>query len=218
MARGKPSKSPGKGKKIATFPFDVEQEADGKVVTRKIEIVAYMQSKYTGDTAPFAVSSVNFLLECGDEKTNCSDLDSGLKEMRAKLDKKYQIKWERWLLVKVTPVRIYDGAGAGTELRWSEVFRGETLDGDVLMREYNQHGDWANRWKVSPWPEVYKDGRTGKTIACVPATDENERALEAFAEKLRELTKTLSEFVAPDRIEETLAMIASGQIKLLGSG
>lgn len=218
MARGKPSKSPGNGKKIATFPFDVEQEADGKVISRKIEIAAYMQSKYTGDTAPFAVSSVNFMLECEGEKIHCSDLDSGLKEMRSKLDKRYRIQWERWLLVKVMPVRIHDGIGAGTELRWSEVYRGVTLDGDVLMREYNRYGDWSNQWRVSPWPEVYKDGRTGKTIACVPATDDNEKALEAFADKLRELTKTLSEFVAPDRIEETLAMIASGQIKLLGSG
>lgn len=218
MPRGKPSQSPGKGKKVATFPFDVEQEVGGKVTTKKIDIVVYMQAKYVGDTAPFAVSSVNFRLECEGEITYCSDLDGGLKEMRSKLDKKYQIKWERWLLVKVHPVRIYDGMGSGTELRWSEVFRGETLEGDVLMREYNRYGEWSNMWRVSPWPEVYKDSRTGKTIACVPATAENEQALEAFSDKLRELTKTLSEFVAPDRIEETLAMISSGQIKLLGSG
>lgn len=105
--------------------------------------------------------------------------------------------------------------GAGTELKWTEVERGVTLDGSVLMREYNTYGDFNNRWKISPWPAVYKDA-SGKAVACVPATKANEAALEAFATKLKELTKTLAEFVAPDRIEETLAQIANGGLRLLG--
>lgn len=92
----------------------------------------------------------------------------------------------------------------------------ETLDGDVLLREYNTHRDFNNRWKISPWPEQYRDN-SGKVVACIRATKENVGALEAFAEKLRDLTKTLANFVAPENIEETLAQITSGSLRLLGS-
>ncbi|WNL50762.1 hypothetical protein RPALISO_175 [Ruegeria phage RpAliso] len=215
MARGQISRSPGKGKKIATFPFDVEQEADGKIITRKVEIEAYMQSKYAETSEPpKMVTATQFYLTCEGAEEFGTDLNACLQAMRGKLDLKYKIKWERWLLVRVSPSRIHGGIGAGVELSWSEIERGVTLDGDVLMREYNVYGDWNNKWKISPWPEVYKD-RNGKTVACVAATDENERALGQFAKKLRELTKTLSEFVAPDNIEDTLRAITNGGLNLL---
>lgn len=217
MARGQLSRSPGNGKKIATFPFDVEQEVDGKVVTKKVEINAYMQSRYKEDSEPpKMVTATQFYLECEGEQEYGTDLNACLKAMRGKVDRKYRIQWQKWLLVRVSPSRIHTGMGTGCELSWTDIERGETLDGSVLMREYNTYGDFNNRWKISPWPDVYKDARTGKTVACVPATPENEAALEQFAQKLRELTKTLSEFVAPDRIEETLAMIAGGHLHLIG--
>lgn len=216
MARGDITKSPGKGKKIAVFPFDVEQEAGGKIVHRKVEIEAYLQSKYGNSDGPDKpVTAVQFYLRSEGFEEWGTDLNTCLQAMRGRLDKKYAIKWERWLLVKVTPSRIYRGAGAGTELSWTEIERGETLDGSVLMREYDTYADFNNRWKVSPWPDVYKES-SGKAVACVPASDDNVKALEAFAEKLRDLTKTLAAFVAPDRIEETLAQIANGGLKLLG--
>lgn len=219
MARGQISRSPGNGKKIAVFPFDVEQELDGKVCTKKVEIAAYMQSKYKEDSEPpKMIVATQFYLECEGEQEYGTDLNACLKAMRGKLDRKYKIQWERWLLVRVSPSRVYTGIGAGCELSWTEVERGTTLDGDILMREYNTYGDFNNRWKISPWPDAYKDQKTGKTVACVPASPENEAALEKFAEKLKELTKTLSEFVSPDKIEETLAMITSGQLKLIGNG
>lgn len=216
MPRGGITHSPGKGKKIASFPFDVEQEADGKIVMKKIEITAYLQSKYAdSDSPPKPVVATQFYLVCEGEEEWGSDLDACLKAMRGKLDLKYKIEWKRWLLVQVNPARVYGGIGAGCELSWTDVQRGVTLDGDVLMREFNAYGDFSNRWKISPWPEVYRD-KNGKTVACVPATDENEAALEQFAQKLRDLTKTLSQFVAPENIEETLREISEGGLKLLG--
>lgn len=216
MARGQITHSPGKGKKFASFPFDVEQEADGKVVTRKVIIDAYMQSRYTETSEPpKAVVATQFYLECEGEQEFGTDLDVCLKAMRGKLDRKYKITWERWLLVRVSPERHYKGVGAGLVLSWEDVERGVTLEGDVLMREFDSYGDFRNHWKISAWPEVFRD-KNGKTVACVPATEANVEALEAFAQKLRELTKTLSQFVAPDKIEETLAMIASGNMRLLG--
>lgn len=216
MARGDVTKSPGRGKKIATFPFDVEQEADGRVVTKKVDISVYLQAKYGSSDGPDKpVTACQFYLVSDEFQEWGTDLNACLQAMRSRLDRKYQIKWEKWLLVQVKPARLHDASGAGTELSWKEVERGETLDGSTLLREYNVYGDFNNRWKVSPWPEVYKD-KNGKTVACVPATEANEKALEAFAQKLRELTKTLAEFVAPDRIDETLAQIASGGLRLLG--
>ena len=218
MARGSISKSPGKGKKIGVFPFDVEQESDGEVVTRKIEITAYMQSAYKEDSEPpKMVTDTQFFLECEGESDYGTDLNACLQSMRSKLDKKYEIKWERWLLVRVEPRRPYKGIGTGLTLSWEDVERGVTLDGDVLMREVNVHGPFNNPWRISPWPEVYKD-RGGKTVACVRATEANEEALEAFAQKLRELSKTLSEFVSPENIDETLNLISDGGLKMLGSG
>lgn len=218
MARGDITHSPGKGKKVTTFSYDVDQEVDGKIISRKVEMQVYLQSKYgETDAPPKPVVATQFLIECEDFKEWGTDLDACLKAMRGRLDLKYKIKWERWLLVRVQPERLYgEGVGAGLKLSWSEVERGETLDGDVLLREYNTHGDFNNRWKISPWPEQYRDN-SGKVVACIRATKENVGALEAFAEKLRDLTKTLANFVAPENIEETLAQITSGSLRLLGS-
>lgn len=223
MARGQIRQSPGKGKKIQSFPFDVEQEADGRVITRKVMIDAYLQSRYDESSLPpKAVLSTQFYMECvaddgASEQEYGTDLNACLKAMRAKLDRRYKISWKRWLMVKVESDRIHDGTGAGVTLSWSDIERGVTLDGDVLMRRFNVWGDFNNRWEVSPWPEVFKD-KKGRVVACIEATDANVKALEAFAQKLNELRKTLAAFVAPDRIEETLAMITSGDLKLIGGG
>lgn len=53
-------------------------------------------------------------------------------------------------------------------------------------------------------------------LVCVPATEVNEKALQAFADKLKELTQTLAAFVSPDNIEETLALITNGGLRLIG--
>jgi hypothetical protein len=55
-------------------------------------------------------------------------------------------------------------------------------------------------------------------VACIRASEANEAALEQFAEKIREMTKLLANFVAPDNIEDTLAQITSGSLKLIGNG
>lgn len=217
MARGQIRHSAGKGKKVAQFPFDVEQEADGRIITRKVMIDAYLQNRYDETSeAPKAVTATQFYLECEGEAEYGTDLNICVKAMRGKLDRKYKIAWERWLLVQVNPERIYSGTGEGLSLSWKDVERGVTLDGDVLMREYDVHGDFNNKWKISAWPANHKD-RNGRTVACVIASKENVASLEAFAEKLKDLRKTLSQFVSPDNIEDTLSMIAGGQMRLLGS-
>jgi hypothetical protein len=41
MARGDITHSPGKGKKIGTFHYDVDQEVEGKIATRKVGMNVY---------------------------------------------------------------------------------------------------------------------------------------------------------------------------------
>lgn len=218
MARGSINKSPGHGKKIATFPFDVEQEADGKIITRKVMIDAYMQSAYKPSSEPpKMVIATQFYLRCEGEQEWGTDLNACLSAMRGKLDRKYRIQWKPWLLVRVTPGHAHKGSGTGLTLSWERIEKGTALDGSHLMREYDTYGDFNNRWRISPWPAAYKD-KSGKTVACVLETEENIRALETFAEKLRDLTRTLAAFVAPDRIDDTLKMIAAGDLRLLTSG
>lgn len=218
MARGDLSRSPGRGKKIDTLHYDVVQDGkDGAIEKGKIVIDVYLQKKFQdGSPPPKAVTSTMFTVRCeaAKEEVHGTDLDTILKGLRAKLDVRYKIKWENWLKVRVTPARIFDATGAGLELSWTRVERGVTIDGDVLMRTYNHHADWSNRWTIEPWPEVFKD-RSGKAVACIPATEANEQSLTAFSGKIDEMRKALAEFVAPDHIEETLRAIADGSMRML---
>lgn len=216
MARGEISRNPGRGKKIGVFPYDVEQVVGEHVAVRKVEIEAYMQVTYETDSPPpKMVTAVQFYLRCEGEEEWGSDLALCLKAMRGKLDNCYRIHWEPWFLVRVDPQRPYYGEGAGLVLSWDQVYRGVTLDGEVLLRELRVRNGFGSPWVIKPWPVVYQD-KTGKAVACVPASKKNEDALQAFAVKRRELNKTLSEFVSPDRIDETLDLIAGGGLRLLG--
>ena len=215
MPRGKIKQSPGNGKLLCKFPFDVAQEADGRIINKKIEILAYIQNKYSENSEPpKEVIATQFFLKCEDEREYGTDLNACLKAMRSKLDIKYRIDWKPWLRVHVNPRRPVRGTGYGLELSWEEIEQGITLDGDILMRIYNTYADFNNRWEVSPWPKQHRD-KTGKVVACVPKTDDNLKALEEFARKLKDLTNTLADFVAPENIEQTLAAIASGGIHLI---
>ena len=215
MARGNIRQSPGKGKRIGIFPFDVTQENDGKIVVRKVEIIAYMQNRYAENSEPpKEVTATQVFLECEGEKEYGTDLNACLKAMRSKLDLKYRIDWKPWLRVRVDPKHPYTGTGYGLELSWQEVERGVTLDGDVLLRTYNVYGDFNNPWQIYPWPEQHRD-KSGKVVACVLKTDDNLKALEQFSQKLKDLTKTLADFVSPDNIDDTLAAIASGGLHFI---
>ncbi|MEM7303489.1 MAG: hypothetical protein AAF468_20615 [Pseudomonadota bacterium] len=217
MPRGSATHSPGIGKLIDTLWFDVVQlsETEHSTEARKVPINVYMSKKFEGEGTRKATTSIWFTVKCEepDVSEGGSDLDAILKVVRSKLDKHFKIEWERWLKVHVRQERIYDGTGKGLSLSWTEVQRGVTVDGDVLLRSFNGYGDWSSRWKIEPWPETFRD-KNGSVLACIPCTDENEKALTVFAEKLVELRKALADFVAPENIEETLRQIASGQLLL----
>lgn len=217
-----PSSNPGKGKKIDTFYYDVDEVSENDAgrderTHKKVAIDVFMKKRYatSGDQKPpLATLGVIFEAVCSaaNVKMEGSDLDAVLLAMRGKLDKHFKIKWVDWLIVTVESVRQYDGEGAGLNLTWKRVERGETIDGNVLLRRYNGHRSFNNRWTIEPWPEVVKE--EGHVVACIEATDANLDALRQFQDNINQMRKVLASFVTPDRINETLAAIARGSAML----
>lgn len=212
MAKGDISSSPGDGKRIDRLPYEIVQ-VDGRDPVR-LSVDVYMKKRFeSSEATPRPVSGATFILKCQKERVEGSDIDACIAAMRGKLDKRFRIKWERW--VKVGIVREHQHlacGGTGLSLRWECVERGKAYDGSDLMRTY--YGRDGKTWKIEPWPEYFKD-RNGRTLACIPETDENIKALEAFRDKIDEMRKALAAFVSPDEIEKTLRAISHGGIKLL---
>lgn len=230
MAKAKMRTSPGKGSKIDTFFYDVEQvvstegEDEGgasqRVLKRKVGIDVFMVKVFDTDTtkpSPASTTSVGFMLCCeetGDEERG-TDLNVLLKAMRSKLDERFKIKWKSWLLVKIVRPSMYgEGIGSGLQLTWEDVQRGIAFDGSVLMRRYNRYHDvFSNGWTVSTWPETIKEN--GRLVAMIEATEANVAALEKATKQIDDLRALLVERVAPAFIEETLRTLSAGGSLLL---
>lgn len=223
MARGKPRTSPGRGKKVDTLFYDVDSTAaqnDGSGAarhTQKIAIDIYLEKILDTKDAPPPAQTLGIGLtavcEATGEEVFGTDLNAILCAMRSKLDRRYAIKWDRWLLVKIDPVRTIEQSGAGLQLTWREVERGEAADGSVMMRSFNVHSDWRNRWIIEPWPDIVKE--KGQIVATIPATDENELALRTFSEKIVALREALATLVSPDEIQKTLSRIMTAPLASL---
>ncbi|AOG03187.1 hypothetical protein [Bosea sp. RAC05] len=223
MAKAKLRTSPGRGKKFDTVYFDVEhvigegEEGKSRTAIRKVEIDLYLEKRFDQKDAPPPAQTIGVGVSARCEETGDAefgtDLNAVLSAIRAKLDARFKIKWERWFLVKVDPTRSYDASGDGLQLSWRDIERGVTFGGDVLMRSYNVNGDWPNRWIIEPWPKVVKE--QGRIVAAIPATGDNEKALQVFAAKIAELRKALAALVAPDEIERTLMQIAAAPISAM---
>lgn len=212
MARGDISRSAGLGKKIDTLQYEVVQVDGHKPV--RVEIDLYMSKRFeSSETTPKPVSGASFHLRCGKDGVDGTDIDACISAMRSKLDLRHRIEWKRWLKVRVEKTRVYDACdGTGLELKWDRVERGMASDGSDLMREYERRGD--RTWKISPWPTYFKDS-SGRTLACIPESDDSIAALETFKAKIDEMRVALADFVSPDRIDQTLALISSGGMNLL---
>lgn len=214
MARTPIRQSPGRGKKIDTFTYDLVTPLGTDKAT--VELAVFMNKSFDGDEPPLAVTGVEFMIVCADPEFEVkgTDLHLLLTTARSRLDKHYEISWERWIKVQITPERPYRGEGTGFRLTYEDVWRGVDAFGNALMREYDRHRE--RLWTISRWPETFKD-RNGRTLACVPATEANVAALEDFTKRIDTLRSLLADFVSPDRITETLDAIAAGAMPLLPS-
>ncbi|MEP5729629.1 MAG: hypothetical protein ABJL67_09645 [Sulfitobacter sp.] len=212
MARGDLSKSPGKGKKIDTLSYEVV-EVDGFESVR-LSIDVFMSKDFGhSDSAPKPVTGASFSLLCKGERVEGTDINACITAMRSKLDRRFAIKWTRWLKVSIEKSRLYDvSGGTGIELQWKEVERGKAFDGSDLMRCINLHGN--KTWRIEPWPEYFKN-RSGKTLACIESTEENIAALVEFKAKIDQMRAVLADFVSPENIDDTLRLISNGGMNLI---
>lgn len=220
----KPSHNPGRGKKFDQIFYDVESvigddETGRSATIKKVAVDLYLTKRLDQKVADGPAQTLGAAIlavceETGDSEFG-SDVNAVVAGIRSKLDSAFRITWERWLVVTVDPVRPHDkDGGGGLALTWKGVERGVTVTGEVLMRSYNVRGDWTNRYFIEPWPAQVR-GANGRIFATIPATPDNEKALDRFVAQINELRKRLAALVAPGEIEQTLAAIAAGPITSL---
>jgi hypothetical protein len=177
--------------------------------TVKLELRLEKTSRQS-EEPPHPTDTVKFELVCDELnfKLEGTDIEVLKATMWGKLDKKFEVKWERYYLVEIVPARMWGGAdGTGFELRYHDVYKGTTWDGKLLMKKWSGHEE-----KIQTWPGAFKnDG--GKVIACIEANETNREALKQFGKRIDMLREKLAEFLRPETIMQTLTNLAA--LKLL---
>lgn len=197
-------------------PQDEREEGEPKykeVKTRvrnktvKVELIMEKTTKQS-EEAPHPLDTVSFELRCAEigQKLVGTDIEALRAGMWAMLDKKFEIKWERYYLVEVDRHHPYQGLGAGLTFSYRDIHKGTTWDGKVLMKIW-RGGSYGSGDRIEPWPGEFTN-KAGKVIACIPETDMNTAALEEFSKRVDELRKRLAEFLTPERIMETLTNLS----------
>ncbi|MFK4705580.1 hypothetical protein ABIC83_002419 [Roseateles asaccharophilus] len=200
-----------------------EDEPDGKngelergpdfrptlVKEKTIDIEVRMLKALHDGPLPRTEKSVEFVVmnrELG-IRLQGSDIEALRQALWAKLEKSHAIKWEMWYLIQIAPAQSFHGdREVGFSLSQNTIWKGTAHDGSVLMREFDR-GRTSSPWRFKPWPGVYQD-KGGHVIACIPATDANDKSLDEFRARIRELQKRLSELVKPETILQTLANLS----------
>jgi len=177
-----------------------------RVKNRAVHINVYMIKRTEqSEEAPHPLDSVEMEVFCPELNIRLEGTDVvALKDaMWGMLDKKFEINWERFFQVEIIKSRIYGDDGTGMEVVYNDVYKGTTWDGKLLLRKWRAH-----EYKISPWPGAFKDEK-GKVMACIPATEENQAALEEFCSRVDILRERLADFLRPDVIQENLLRLAS---------
>lgn len=221
MARS-PSRSPGKGTLVDTWVYDATYSAteegrdEPERRTRKVSVELRLVKDFEGasEAPPMATRAVRFVVACKDIdlRLEGTDIEALRKAMWERLDARYAIAWEGWLLVKVDHRAPYEGSGTGFVFSRQRVERGVAFDGSVLLREYVTFGERG--YRVTAWPEQFKE-KNGRTLACIPETPGNVEALDEFGRRIDAMRRQLAEFLRPDAILETLANI-QGRMAVAG--
>lgn len=182
-----------------------------KVINKKVEVKVFLEKKTADENEPpYALREVNFIVRCKEPKFDFDGTDIECLRLAAwaELDTAFEIKWENYYLVKVEPVRIFEGSGSGVSFSYDFVYRGTTWNGKLLMKHYAYRG----QQKISPWPGRFTD-KSGTIMACIPASDTNRSALEEFGRRVDKLREMMRDTLRPEQIMQTLANLSA--LKLL---
>lgn len=225
MARQKSNNEGSGGKLLDTWIYEYkgvteydngpEGEARKTVEPKKVEIELRLIKEFENSAQPpLATKSVCFVVTCkeADIKLKGTDIESLRAAMWEKLDARYEVKWERYYLVRIRPESPYEGVGTGFTFSFDWVEKGVAWDGTLLLRERPRYsgGD-----RISPWPGEFRD-KNGKVMACIPETEANTKALKEFRDRIDELRERLAGFLKPEQILRTLANLSESNLLLMG--
>lgn len=181
---------------------------DIRVGEVKIPIEVRLRKAYGYDSSGTkrAVKELQFSLVCRKPAFTMrgTDIEALRLAMWAELDRDSAIDWKQHMLVTIERAHGYgDGVHEGLQLSERMVWKGTTRQGVHLLREMRA-GRLDHGWSHSPWPGAFSD-KKGVVTACIPATPENEAAMEEFRSRIRDLRARLQDLVRPDVIMRTLA-------------
>ncbi len=196
-------------------PGEAPNPRSGLVVDKIVPVEIRLQKQFDTEErgSQRSVKGLRFTMSCDNPKFTVagSDIESLRLAVWDHLDKAFAVKWESYLLVTIRPALVFHGRGTGFEFCRSHVQKGTAHDGTLLLREHN-YG--SRGFEIKPWPGDFRD-KDGKLTACIPATDENEKALNEFEVMINALRERLAEFFHPKLIQQTLANLCN--LKMLGS-
>jgi hypothetical protein len=186
--------------------FDERNKLAKKKVTNKhVTVNVYMVKRTEqSEEPPHPLNSARLLIRCNELniKIEGTDIVAMKDAMWSMLDKKYEIKWERYYQVQVLKSRVYGGDGTGLEIVYDDVYKGTTWDGKHLLKRWRGH-----EFRIDVWPGAFKD-ESGKVMACIPATEENLEALKEFCRRVDILRGKLADFLKPEVIQQNLVQLA----------
>jgi hypothetical protein len=182
------------------------------VQEKKVKVEVRLMKKFRdSDAPPLATKEVWFVIVCKEAefKLEGTDIEALRVAMWEKLDTKFEIKWERYFLVRIDPMSPYDGIGSGFTFGYDWVEKGVAWDGTLVLRERPRFGGE----KVRPWPGEFKD-KMGRVMACIPHTEQNHDSLREFSNRIDSLRQHLADFLKPEVIMKTLASMSGGNFLL----
>ena len=194
--------------RIEYVPKDEREEGEPKTretkerVVNKVVTVELRIEKTTtqSEEPPHPLETVKLYAVCKelDISIEGTDVEALRAAMWGKLDKRYEIQWEKYFLVRVDHQAPYQGLGTGIVVSYDDVYKGTTWDGKLLLRRWSYREE-----KIETWPGVFKE-KGGKVLACIPATESNEQALKEFVRRVNLLREKMAEFLKPENIVATL--------------
>jgi len=176
-----------------------------RIRNKLVTVNVYMDKQTEqSEEPPHPLHSVALKVECPELNLRLEGTDIvALKEaMWSMLDDKFAITWEEYYLVEVNRTRVYGGDGTGLEITYDNVYKGTTFDGKNLLKQWKGHD-----YRISVWPGAFKDEH-GKVKACIPANEDNRKALKEFCRRVDVLREKLAEFLRPEVIMENLANLS----------
>jgi len=184
-------------------PSDDLPEGRKAVKEKKVAVEIWTRKTYHEcDAPPHPVKAIEFEIRVAEPAFSISgpDIEALRLATWGFLDKRFAVKWVKYFRVVVSDGFV-SRPGDGLQLEWKEVEHGTAHDGTLLLREYV---GYSTGYRIIPWPGRFQD-KQGRAQACIPATKENEAALELYAAKIGKLRDAVRDTLKPEKIEQTLA-------------